>query len=109
MRLGGNSTSDDRAPGCAPDLHAKHVIVQVIYLHGNKISKLTDVKKLATLPNLTKLTLHGNPIAEMPVYRLYIPAHIPALKSLDFGSITKVDRDRINTWNRGHMKRVEEH
>lgn len=81
--------------------------LQVIYLHGNNIGKLSDVKKLAGLSNLSKLTLHGNPIAEMPVYRLYIPAHIPALKSLDFGSITKVDRDRINTWFLGHLKRIE--
>lgn len=37
---------------------------QVLYLHGNQISHMGDVARLAKLPNLTKLTLHGNPISE---------------------------------------------
>jgi hypothetical protein len=78
----------------------------VLYLHGNKVKRLTDVAKLANLPHLTRLTLHGNPIAEMAIYPLYVPAHIPALQSLDFGCITKVDRDRAGTWQQGHSKRL---
>ena len=63
--------------------------MQVLYLHGNVIAKLSDAGKLAALPKLTKLTLHGNPVCGAPAYRMYLPAHLPRLKSLDFGCITK--------------------
>ncbi|KAK2140074.1 hypothetical protein NP493_6009g00002 [Ridgeia piscesae] len=36
--------------------------LQILYLHGNAIMKLSEVDKLIELPHLTKLTLHGNPI-----------------------------------------------
>ena len=36
-----------------------HNPIQVLYLHGNKISHLNDVVKLSKLENLSKLTLHG--------------------------------------------------
>lgn len=43
--------------------------LQMLYLHANQISKLSEVKKLGKLPALQKLTLHGNPIAELPHYK----------------------------------------
>ena len=33
--------------------------LKMIYLHGNKISSLTDLSRLTLLPNLYSLTLHG--------------------------------------------------
>lgn len=80
--------------------------MQVLYLHGNQITTLKEVQNLAALPRLTKLTLHGNPISENPSCRLYAAAVLEQLKSLDFGSITHVDRERINVWMRGHQKRL---
>jgi Leucine-rich repeat len=81
----------------------------VLYLHGNRIAKLPEIAKLAQLPKLTKLTLHGNPCCEARSYRWFVPAHVPALKSLDFGAFTKVERDSIDVWRRGHAKRQAAH
>eukprot|EP00803_Ostreobium_quekettii_P000964 evm.model.scf_2351.1 EVM.evm.TU.scf_2351.1 scf_2351:7899-9101(+) len=79
--------------------------LQVLYLHGNEIGRLSDVRKLSSLTNLQKLTLHGNPVNELPHYRDHVVGHVPTLRSLDFSAITRVDRDNIDTWMRGHMKR----
>lgn len=34
--------------------------LRVLYLHGNLITNINEVKKLSKLPNLKILTLHGN-------------------------------------------------
>lgn len=41
----------------------------VLYLHGNSIQRLGEVNKLAVLPQLRSLTLHGNPTEEEKGYR----------------------------------------
>ncbi|KAM9079721.1 leucine-rich repeat-containing protein 51 isoform 3-T3 [Megaptera novaeangliae] len=43
--------------------------LSVLYLHGNSIQHLGEVNKLAVLPRLRSLTLHGNPIEEEKGYR----------------------------------------
>lgn len=43
--------------------------LQMLYLHANQITKLSEVKRLGKLTGLQKLTLHGNPIAELPHYK----------------------------------------
>ncbi|XP_036113827.1 transmembrane O-methyltransferase homolog isoform X1 [Molossus molossus] len=42
--------------------------LSVLYLHGNGIQRLGEVNKLAILPRLRSLTLHGNPIEEEKGY-----------------------------------------
>ena len=37
-------------------------LLKTLYLHGNYIKELDDVKKLQGLTNLTSLTLYGNHI-----------------------------------------------
>ena len=83
--------------------------VQILYMHGNRLSKLADIKRLAALPSLRKVTLHGNPICELPVYRQFVPAHVPALRSLDFGAITHLERADVDAWARGHEARLAAH
>lgn len=46
--------------------------MMVIYLHGNKINNFCDILSLGELKGLTKLTLHGNPIEEVPNYRSFM-------------------------------------
>jgi len=87
------------------DVILKFPRLQVLYLHGNQISHLGDVLKLSKLEHLVKLTLHGNPIAELKNYKLWVAAHLPKLRSLDFSTITKVDRDKVATWYRAYQKR----
>jgi len=48
--------------------------LQMLYLHANQITKLSDVKKLGKLSGLQKLTLHGNPIAAQPHYKYALPS-----------------------------------
>lgn len=72
--------------------------LQTLYLHGNRIENIKEVMKLRALPNLVKLTLHGNPMAEKEGYRPNVAAMLPGLKNLDFGTITKVDQDVVKTF-----------
>jgi len=76
----------------------KYPNLQVLYLHGNKITDVREIAKLAALPRLKKLTIHGNPIAERRGYRPTIASMLPQVQNLDFGAITKVDRDVVATF-----------
>jgi Leucine-rich repeat (LRR) protein len=76
----------------------------VLYLHGNQISSFSDCMKLAKLKDLRKLTLHGCPVSEKLNYKMQICAHLPQLQSLDFSTITKVDRDKVGQWYAAHKK-----
>ncbi|XP_036392580.1 leucine rich repeat containing 51 [Megalops cyprinoides] len=75
--------------------------LRVLYLHGNNISKLSEVDKLQVLPSLHTLTLHGNPVEAEKGYRAYVIATLPRLKSLDFCAVTKQEKVMANIWNRG--------
>ena len=77
-------------------------------MHGNQISHMSDVIKLSKLEHLAKLTLHGNPITEQKNYKLFVAAHLPRLRSLDFSTITKLDRDKTANWFRGYQKQLED-
>ncbi|CAH2225930.1 leucine-rich repeat-containing 51-like isoform X1 [Pelobates cultripes] len=83
--------------------------LSVLNLHGNSIRQLSEVDKLACLPNLKSLTLHGNPIETEKGYRSYILSVLPQLKSLDFSGVTKQDRVMADVWRRtnGKQKRVK--
>jgi len=70
------------------DLHE----LKIFYLHGNSISEIKEVDKLAGLPLLQKLTLHGNPVEKVKNYKCYVLCRIPTLKNFDMSSITKNDR-----------------
>mmetsp|Transcript_32181 Transcript_32181/g.96091 ORF Transcript_32181/g.96091 Transcript_32181/m.96091 type:complete len:210 (-) Transcript_32181:82-711(-) len=78
--------------------------LQVLYLHGNQVWHLSEVLKLQQLPQLRKLTLHGNHIAEQKNYKLWVLAHLPNLRSLDFSTVTNLDRDKVDTWFKGYQK-----
>nr|XP_021560382.1 transmembrane O-methyltransferase isoform X1 [Neomonachus schauinslandi] len=53
--------------------------LSVLYLHGNSIQRLGEVNKLAVLPRLRSLTLHGNPIEEQKGYRALVGTMSPAI------------------------------
>ncbi|GAX75364.1 hypothetical protein CEUSTIGMA_g2808.t1 [Chlamydomonas eustigma] len=88
------------------DIITEYPKLQVLYLHGNQIRHMTEIQKLAKLEHLTKLTLHGNPITEQKNYKLYVAAHLPKLRSLDFSTITKIDREKTEVWFRGYQKQM---
>jgi len=70
----------------------KFVNLKTLFLHANKISKLTEIDKLAKLPNLRSLTLHGNPLEEERNYRLYVILMLPQLVNLNFSGISKQEK-----------------
>lgn len=72
--------------------------LKVLYLHGNAISNLREVKKLSALEKLQRLTLHGNQIEEHPRYRLSVLDAVPQLSCHDFVPRTKLDRDVLKSW-----------
>nr|XP_032819486.1 leucine-rich repeat-containing protein 51 isoform X2 [Petromyzon marinus] len=82
--------------------------LRVLYLHGNTVSRLSNVSTLVPLRHLRSLTLHGNPIETENHYRYYVLSALPSLKSLDFSAVTNQDRQTAVIWsmNRArHSKR----
>ncbi|KAL0973477.1 hypothetical protein UPYG_G00204470 [Umbra pygmaea] len=74
--------------------------LQVLYLHGNSICKLSEVDMLGVLPLLHTLTLHGNAIENEGGYRGYVIAVLPHLKTLDFSAVTPQERIMAHIWHR---------
>jgi hypothetical protein len=60
---------------------------------------MVTVKKLKRLPKLRKLTLNGNPMAELPTYRKTVTTHLPNLRVLDFAGFTPSERETAKIWS----------
>jgi Leucine-rich repeat (LRR) protein len=73
-----------------------------LQLHGNYINDLEEVKKLGELEFLFELTLNGNPIEEIPGYRLYVLALMyqknENLRKLDTVIVTDQEFDSVLVW-----------
>ncbi|XP_055971966.1 leucine-rich repeat-containing protein 51 isoform X1 [Sorex fumeus] len=78
--------------------------LSVLYLHGNSIHRLGEVNKLAVLPRLRSLTLHGNPIEEEKGYRQYVLCTLPRITTFDFSGVTKADRVTAEVWKSMNIK-----
>lgn len=76
--------------------------LSVLYLHANDITRLDEIDKLAKLPNLKTLTLHGNPLENIKGYRQYALSVLPNLRQLDFCAVTKQDRRVAASWKSVH-------
>jgi Leucine-rich repeat (LRR) protein len=72
--------------------------VTTIYLHANNISKLGQLKKLRSFPNLKSLTLYGNPIEEHKHYRNYVMYYCQKLHQFDSSPVTGSERQRNEVW-----------
>lgn len=77
--------------------------LKTLYLHGNYIQNLEEVKKLQDLPYLQTLTLYGNSIEQIKGYRLFVLGMMyekyEALKKLDSVLITRKEFDNVIVWN----------
>ena len=64
---------------------------------------MEEVLKLQHLPNLSSLTLHGNPIEQIKGYRLFILGIVykkyECFKKLDSVVITRKEKDATVVWN----------
>ncbi|CAM4549755.1 hypothetical protein PO909_003578 [Leuciscus waleckii] len=79
--------------------------LRLLYLHGNRICKLSEVDKLAVLPSLHTITLHGNPIVTEPDYRAHLIATLPHVKMIDFSAVTKQERELTSVWHKSRNPR----
>lgn len=57
--------------------------LKVLYLHCNYIYDMNVLKKLDHLSELKTLTIHGNPLTNVPSFRIYVIGMLPGLKKLD--------------------------
>ncbi|NP_001070236.1 leucine-rich repeat-containing protein 51 [Danio rerio] len=74
--------------------------LRLLYLHGNNIQELSEVDKLAVLPSLHTITLHGNPIVSERDYRAHLIAMLPHVKMIDFSAVTKQERELTSVWQK---------
>jgi len=63
----------------------------VLDLEGNAIASLASVSALASCPSLSELTLAGNPIASVPMYRRAVVSRVGRLELLDDERVTADD------------------
>jgi hypothetical protein len=70
--------------------------VSTIYLHANKISKLSEIKNLANFEQLRSLSLFGNPVEENKHYRNYVLYYCKHLTQFDKSPVTKSQREKVN-------------
>jgi U2 small nuclear ribonucleoprotein A' len=71
---------------CLPNLHT-------LMLTNNDVRCIQDLVPLQKCKCLTRLSLHLNPVASLPNYRLQTIATIRTLNYLDFQKVTGAERD----------------
>lgn len=80
--------------------------LKTLYLHSNKIEKITEAAKLGNLSKLKQLTLHGNPVADKKSYRHFVIDTIPSLRQLDYSLVTEENRDVSYTWRTLNLAKI---
>lgn len=71
--------------------------LESLILTGNHLEELSDIDPLATLENLTTLSLLHNPITAKQHYRLYLIHKLPQLKLLDFRKIKLKEKNEAKS------------
>jgi len=76
------------------------VNLHVVYLHANAIKEIDEVNKLKPLKFLYAISLNGNPIENRKNYRFHVLWLLPKLKTLDFTSFSKRDRETVKVYEK---------
>ncbi len=58
-------------------------VLRTLYLHRNYINSFNELEQLKGLPELKTFTVHGNPISEVPNFRILAISILGDLKKLD--------------------------
>ncbi|XP_017322751.1 leucine-rich repeat and IQ domain-containing protein 3 isoform X1 [Ictalurus punctatus] len=74
--------------------------LQLLFLHDNDISVMSDVSGLSVCPSLSALTLYETPLSQMRNYRHCVINSIFSLKALDHHVIS--DEEIIENWQLPH-------
>jgi len=83
----------------SPEL-AEFENLKTLYLHANYINNTKELLKIKGLTQLRNLTIHGNPLARIPNFRLYIILVFPDLKKLDTVLVSSAERDKVQVWSK---------
>ncbi|GLD91956.1 hypothetical protein PINS_up000489 [Pythium insidiosum] len=67
--------------------------LRLLSLGGNSLTRFSELKRLSTLQHLRQLNLSGNPLCELPNYRLRVIDMLPQLSVLDAREISTAERD----------------
>ncbi|XP_041666877.1 leucine rich repeat containing 51 [Cheilinus undulatus] len=78
--------------------------LRVLYLHGNSIYILSEVNRLAVLPHLHSITLHGNVIETHKAYRNRVISALTHLKRMDFSAVTRQERELAKIWHHSNNR-----
>jgi hypothetical protein len=78
--------------------------ITTIYLHANNISRLSQLRKLRSFPNLKSLSLYGNPVEEHKHYRNYVLSMCPHVTQFDSSPVTSTERKRAVVWSNTFRK-----
>lgn len=84
--------NNNRVCRIGENLHEPLPALETLVLTNNQIQNLGDLDPLASLRNLTYLSLMKNPVTVKRHYRLYIIHRIPQLRVLDFRRIRQKER-----------------
>lgn len=84
--------NNNRVCRIGENLHEPLPALETLVLTNNQIQNLGDLDPLASLKNLTYLSLMKNPVTVKRHYRLYIIHRIPQLRVLDFRRIRQKER-----------------
>lgn len=69
--------------------------LKILLFHGNGVTDIREVDKLAALEHLKKLSLHGNPIEQVKNYKCYVLCRLVNLNNFDMATVTKNDRKNM--------------
>jgi Leucine-rich repeat (LRR) protein len=77
--------------------------LKTLYLHENYLFEISDLEKVESLMKdqlthlpLRSLSLHGNPLDQIPNFRGYVISKLPHLQRMDSVLISKKERDNAN-------------
>ena len=70
--------------------------LSVLRIARNKLAVLSEVDKLALLSNLSSISVHGNPMADLEQAKSYIVYKLPMLTIYDGDAINDEDRTQAN-------------
>lgn len=80
--------------------------ITTIYLHANKISKLSELKKMSAFSSLKSLTLYGNPVEEKKHYHNYVLYTSPNVTHFDMSVVTKFEKTQMEVWAQTFRKKL---
>ena len=93
--------ANNKISAVEPDFAEMCPKLSSLILTNNRVSRLEDIDRLGSCPTLTRLSLIGNIVCNLPNYRLYTIGKIPSLKVLDFQSVTQSEREMAKKLSAG--------